>query len=415
MTVLIVIGVLILMSVLLVNVPVTAHIKFYGGRLEAAVKYLWFGIVIFPRRKKRRKKRKRARLPSPKKKPLDEDEEIFEDFAEIGFSDRPNARSESESGFDEDDFEEGDAENGGNEQENASGKKFAAGGYRAEDPGEKNAEISIKNPDDLKGNLTKIPEDDLESFKGNSMKIPEDVSGNSEENSTGDLEDESGNFKGNLTGDSEEKPEDDSGKSEKKSAGKSNKKSHGGKKSSKKKSSENPDDECDSDEPKKPLGERISELLENFERKKNAALLLWELCEGHIKKLLGKVTVDGLAVDFAAADEDAARAALAYGKLCAGFYNLLGVMMSFMKVKIRSVRIDCLYNTPSEKARYDGEFKVKLRPASLLNAFAAILFDYVRGRKKYKPMLDELIGSGSEAVSASAAAVKRYKAKNSTN
>ncbi|MDE6593678.1 MAG: hypothetical protein K2K57_11540 [Oscillospiraceae bacterium] len=132
--------------------------------------------------------------------------------------------------------------------------------------------------------------------------------------------------------------------------------------------------------------------MENTRRKKNAALLLWELCEGHIKKLLGKFTVDGLEIDFAAADEDAAKAALAYGKLSAAFYNFLGVIMSFTRVNIRSVSIDCLYNTPSEKARYDGEFKVRLRPASVLNALAAILFGYVRGGEKYKTALNEFIG-----------------------
>ncbi|MDE7294731.1 MAG: hypothetical protein K2N72_09940 [Oscillospiraceae bacterium] len=403
MIVLIIIGVLILISVLLLNVPVTAHIKFYGGQLELALKYLGIGIVKFPRgkKKRRRKKRKRSRLQSTKmspseKPPLEEDEEIFEDIADIGFTNGTNDGSEFESSFDEDDLEEGDVENRENEQENISDEKFAGGGYQTEDSTGKNAEISMNNSED---------------DSGNSEEKSEDNSGKFKENPVENLKNDSEEFKKNPA----ENSEGDSGKTEKNLTKKSNKKSTDGKKSARKKSSGKSDGESNDDEPKKPLGERLSELLENIERKKNAALLLWELCEGHLIKLLGKVTVDGLAVDFAAADEDAARAALAYGRLCAGFYNLLGVIMSITRVKIRSVSIDCLYNTPSEKARYDGEFKVRLRPASVLNAFAAILFDYVRGRKKYKSALDEFIGSSAAAVSMSANAVKRYRAKNSTN
>ncbi|MDE6593677.1 MAG: hypothetical protein K2K57_11535 [Oscillospiraceae bacterium] len=171
MTALIVIGVLILLLVLLVNIPVTAHIKFYGGRLDIAVKY--FGIGILPRgkKKKRSKKRKRSKLPSPKRFPLEEDEEIFEDIAEIGFADSTNAGSASESGFDEDDSEEGYAENRGNEQENISEGEFAAGGYQTENPGEKNAEISMNSPEDDSGNYEENSEEKSENYPRKSEKI----------------------------------------------------------------------------------------------------------------------------------------------------------------------------------------------------------------------------------------------------
>lgn len=121
-------------------------------------------------------------------------------------------------------------------------------------------------------------------------------------------------------------------------------------------------------------------------------MLLWELCGGHIKKLLGKISVTGLVIDFAAADEDAAEAAVKYGKLSAGFYNFLGVLMSITRVGIKSVNVDCLYNTPAEKSRYDGEFKVRLRPASVTNALLAVLIGFVRGGEKYKNALNEFIG-----------------------
>lgn len=136
---------------------------------------------------------------------------------------------------------------------------------------------------------------------------------------------------------------------------------------------------------KKPL----SDILESLESKKDAAALLWELCGGRVTRLIGKVRITGLVIDFAAAHEDAAKAAVSYGALCAAFYDMLGTLMSITPIGISSIRIDCLYNTPSEKSRYDCEAKIKLRPSSVLNALAGIAAAYIAGGQKYKPALEE--------------------------
>ncbi len=142
-----------------------------------------------------------------------------------------------------------------------------------------------------------------------------------------------------------------------------------------------------SKEKKKPLLQRINNLLDDLTAKKDAFLLLWELCKGHLIKLGKKIRIDDIKVDFAAADEDAYEAAMLYGKLNAAVYNAIAAVRCFVNISIRSVTIDCLFDTPSEKSRYDGECTVRLRPASLLNAVAAIVFGFLIKNKTYYPAL----------------------------
>ncbi|MCM1577762.1 MAG: hypothetical protein NC078_03040 [Ruminococcus sp.] len=350
MTALIVIGVIILILVLAVNLPVTAHIKFYGGRLEVGVKYM--GIGILPRKKKRRKKRKR--IPPPPA-PAD-DEDIFEDIAEIG------------------------VDSGGAEEDEEYGEDF----------GESPAEISMDKNEKNEKNSTGIS-------KENSGENSTENLGESPESS----EKSGRNLTGNSTGNSGENPESSKENPTEKSVKGFDRKSRkklSGKKTARGKGEDEKgggeDGEEKSEKPKKPLDERLTEAIDGIEGKKNAALLLWELCGKPIKKLLGKISVSGLVIDFAAADEDAAKAAVKYGRLSAAFYNFLGVMMGVTRIKIKSVSVGCLYNTPAEKARYDGEMKVRLRPASVINALTAVLVGYFAGREKYKAALGEFTGKG---------------------
>lgn len=140
-------------------------------------------------------------------------------------------------------------------------------------------------------------------------------------------------------------------------------------------------------EKKEPLADRINSALDELTEKKDAFLLLWGLCSGHLKKLGKKISISGLKLDFAAANEDAYDAAMLYGKLNAAVYNILALVKCVIKVTVRSIQINCLFNTPSEKTRYDGECVVRLRPASVLNAVFAIVFGFLVRYKKYAPAL----------------------------
>lgn len=138
---------------------------------------------------------------------------------------------------------------------------------------------------------------------------------------------------------------------------------------------------------KKSLIERLNTKLDELNEKKSSVQLAFELLKGPLKKLGGKVRIDDLKIDFAAADEDAYEAAMLYGKVNAAVYNALSAVRCFVPVSVTGIKIDCLFNTPAEGCRWDGECKIRLRPASLLNAIIAVVFGYAKDKEKYAPVM----------------------------
>ncbi|MBQ5333225.1 MAG: hypothetical protein J6K92_08205 [Oscillospiraceae bacterium] len=141
-------------------------------------------------------------------------------------------------------------------------------------------------------------------------------------------------------------------------------------------------------EKKPPLLERINSKLDELAEKKNQVSLLIELVMPHLKRFGSKLRIDDIIIDFAAANEDAAKAAVTYGEIGAAVYNGIAFLRQFVSMSVRSVNISCLYNTPAEKSRYDGECKLRLRPASLINAVLAVCFGYISNTKKYSPVME---------------------------
>lgn len=138
---------------------------------------------------------------------------------------------------------------------------------------------------------------------------------------------------------------------------------------------------------KKSLIGRLNTKLDELNEKKSSVQLAFELLKEPLKKLGGKVRIDDLKIDFAAADEDAYEAAMLYGKVNAAVYNALSAVRCFVPVSVTGIKIDCLFNTPAEKCRWDGECKIRLRPASLLNAIIAVVFGYAKDKEKYAPVM----------------------------
>lgn len=136
------------------------------------------------------------------------------------------------------------------------------------------------------------------------------------------------------------------------------------------------------------LGERLNSLLDDLNEKKNAVQLAAELLEKSLKRLGKRVKLYGLVIDFAAADEDACQAAISYGKLGAAVYNAIAFLQCYVRLGIRSVTVDCLYNTPSDQSRYDGELKIRLRPISVLHALLTAFFKYMANAKRYSPIFE---------------------------
>ena len=142
---------------------------------------------------------------------------------------------------------------------------------------------------------------------------------------------------------------------------------------------------------KPPLLDRINNKLDELSKKKNSVSLLMELIGEPLKRFGGKLRIDDVIIDCAAADEDAAKAAVFYGTVGSAVYNTISFIRQFAAMSVKSVNISCLYNTPSDKSRFDGECKLHLRPASLVNAIFAVLFGYIKDKEKYSPVM-ELLG-----------------------
>ena len=144
-------------------------------------------------------------------------------------------------------------------------------------------------------------------------------------------------------------------------------------------------------EEKPPFLDRINDKLDELAEKKNSISLLMELIGEPLKRFGGKLRIDDVIIDCAAADEDAAKAAVFYGTIGSAVYNTISFLRQFIAMSVKSVNISCLYNTPSDKSRFDGECKLHLRPASLVNAILAVLFGYIKDKEKYSPVM-ELLG-----------------------
>ncbi len=152
----------------------------------------------------------------------------------------------------------------------------------------------------------------------------------------------------------------------------------------------NPKKETDDDPPKKKKEKRsLSQMKAFITEKKEQIMLGYQLLEEDLVKLFKKITVKIVRLDFAAADVDAANAAMLYGKMCAAVYPTLGTLSTVFRFSCNydRVKLYCLYNTDSKCTRYDGEVLIKLRPASLVNAVAAILLEFLTNKDKYSPLL----------------------------
>ncbi len=141
------------------------------------------------------------------------------------------------------------------------------------------------------------------------------------------------------------------------------------------------------------LADKIIAFAEDFGKKKDGVVLLIDLIWADSVKFLKKVYFTGLMIDFEVANDDCAKAAVTYGAVSTCVYNTVGFLMSIArKFTVKSVDIDCLYNTASENSRFDGEITVRFRPQSLLNLLYALIFKYLFHTKKYKPVIDLVLG-----------------------
>lgn len=136
--------------------------------------------------------------------------------------------------------------------------------------------------------------------------------------------------------------------------------------------------------PKKSLSEKIDDLTGIIEKVK----IVWGASKKGLKKLFLNIYFEGLVIDFVIADEDAYKAALNYGRICAVVYNLINIIQRTFTTKIKTVDIVCDFD--GKKSVFDGELKVTIKPATIFSSAFVILFGILKnfnalfGKKKVK-------------------------------
>lgn len=145
-------------------------------------------------------------------------------------------------------------------------------------------------------------------------------------------------------------------------------------------------------EPEKEyLADKIMNALDKLSQIKDVVMLVIDLLWADVVKFLSKIYYTGLYIDLEIAHDDAAKAATAYGCVNWAVYRAIGFIQSIATMKVKSVTIDCLYNTPSSECKLDGEITVRFRPQSFLNMCYFILFKFLFHMKKYKPLVNFIL------------------------
>lgn len=136
----------------------------------------------------------------------------------------------------------------------------------------------------------------------------------------------------------------------------------------------------DSDKPKKKEKKSISERLDGLGEIIEKVEVIWGFAQKGLKRLFGRIRIDGLMIDFTIAGEDAYSTALNYGRISAVVYNAIGFVQVFFKTTVKSVDIVCDFN--EKKSVYDCAAKITIAPSTILSAAFILLFGFLRNFRK---------------------------------
>ena len=108
------------------------------------------------------------------------------------------------------------------------------------------------------------------------------------------------------------------------------------------------------------------------------------------RKLLRRIKVKDIVIDFTISDEDACECAVKYGAVNCLVYNALTAMGYFIRLKKKAISIKCVYNKP--ESVYDISFKVCVLPAAVVAIFIGFCWGLVKLVIKHKKQerMDEL-------------------------
>lgn len=148
---------------------------------------------------------------------------------------------------------------------------------------------------------------------------------------------------------------------------------------------ESENDTENTDVPEKKSGkEKLSDKLDKLSELVEKIKLIWGFSEKHLRKIFTHIYIENLMIDFIIAGEDACKTAVSYGAVSAGVYNVIAVISTVFRTKVKSVDIACDFGR--KKPVYDAAANVTARPSTLLAAALGLLAGFL---KNYKSIIGE--------------------------
>lgn len=144
---------------------------------------------------------------------------------------------------------------------------------------------------------------------------------------------------------------------------------------------------------KEPLSDKIDKIFDILDKVK----IIWNVSKKHLRNIFKRIYIEELMIDFVIADEDAYKAAMNYGKINAGIYNLINFIRTFFTVTIKTVDIVCDFD--SKESVYDFSTKITVKPSTILSAAFGILFGLLINIKKLIGKNKKEHASSKKAVS----------------
>ena len=111
------------------------------------------------------------------------------------------------------------------------------------------------------------------------------------------------------------------------------------------------------------------------------------------KKLLKRIKIKDIVIDFIVSDEDACECAVKFGRMNILVYNAFAALGYFIRLKKKSINIRCVYNQP--KCIYNASFKICVLPAAVIIIFIGFCWNLVKLILKHKKQekMDEMLRS----------------------
>ena len=129
-----------------------------------------------------------------------------------------------------------------------------------------------------------------------------------------------------------------------------------------------------------------------------------------LKRLLHRIKIKDIFIDFTISDEDAYECAIKFGKTNIIVYNAFTYLSYFLRLKKKSINIKCVYNKPD--CVYDVSFTVCVTPGALLAIGIAFVFAFlvILIRSKKKAAASQEADDDSEADNKKVKKIKNKKA-----